>query len=43
MNNFIVILQCSVLVKCNDYEKCKQIFMNSNNKTTAMFNNILKD
>lgn len=42
MNNFIMICTNSILVKSGDYEKSKQIFINSNNKTTVMFNNILK-
>jgi hypothetical protein len=40
--NSILIVKYSIVVKCGDYEKSKQIFLHSRNKTTPMFNNILK-
>ncbi|CAF1052345.1 unnamed protein product [Adineta steineri] len=40
-NQFIENNLIRLYMKCGDYEKSKQIFLNSKNKTTPMFNNIL--
>ncbi|CAF3329197.1 unnamed protein product [Rotaria socialis] len=41
-NPFIQANLIRLYMKCGDYEKSKQIFIDSNNKTTNMLNNILK-
>ncbi|CAF3311704.1 unnamed protein product [Rotaria sp. Silwood2] len=41
-NSFIQSSLIRLYMKSGDYEQSKHIFMNSNNKTTLMFNNILK-
>ncbi|CAF1049834.1 unnamed protein product [Adineta steineri] len=40
-NQFIENNLIRLYMKCGDYEKSKQIFLNSKNKSTPMFNNIL--
>ncbi|CAF1431394.1 unnamed protein product [Rotaria sp. Silwood1] len=42
-NSFIQATLIRLYMECGDYEISKQIFMDSNRKTTLMLNNILKD